>query len=296
MSVGLPVNFRPDAFAGTVEDYVLHRPPYDTLMLLDILDRAALPTKGARLIDLACGPGRLTLAIAERFADGVAIDLEAEMIAAARRAAEARGVRHIRWVVGRAEDLKAPAGAFDLVTAASAFHRFDQPHVAAMAYRWLKPGGALVTVGEVPAGGEPAKWRQAITDLVRAYVGEPAQRLQGAPNPTPAEGRAHEEQVLRHAGFYPVESRLFEKAYVWNLESLLGYLRSTSFASRAALGERHDAFEADLTAALLAYDSSGHFPEIIANGYTIARKPSSGGGEEDGPPRDDGAVTPRRSG
>jgi hypothetical protein len=83
--------------------------------------------------------------------------------------------------------------------------------------------------------------------------------------------------VLRHAGFNPVESRSFEKSYVWNLESLLGYLRSTSFASRAALGERHDAFEADLTASLLAYDSSGHFPEIIANGYTIARKPSSVG-------------------
>jgi SAM-dependent methyltransferase len=133
MSADPPVNFRPDAFAGTVEDYILHRPPYDTLMLLDMLDRAALPTKGARLIDLACGPGRLTFAIAERFADGVAIDLEPEMIAAARRAAEARGVRHIRWVVGRAEDLKAPAGAFDLVTAASAFHRFDQQYGAAMA-------------------------------------------------------------------------------------------------------------------------------------------------------------------
>jgi SAM-dependent methyltransferase len=270
-----PVNFRPDAFAGTVDDYVRHRPPYDARMVSEILSRASLPAEGARLIDLACGPGRLTFAIAERFAEGLAIDLEPNMIAAARQEAERRSIRHIRWSVGRAEDLKAPAGAFDLVTAASAFHRFDQPHVAAMAYRWLKPGGALVTVGEVPAGGEPAKWRQAITDLVWTYVGEPAQRLQGAPNATPAEGRAHEEQVLRHAGFYPVESRSFEKSYAWNLESLLGYLRSTSFASRAALGERHGAFEADLTAALLAYDGSGRYPEILGSGYTLARKTSS---------------------
>lgn len=296
MPADLPVNFRPDAFAGTVDDYVRYRPPYDARLVSEILSRAALPAEGARLIDLACGPGRLTFDIAEAFADVLAIDLEPNMIAAARLEAERRGVRHIRWSVGRAEDLEAPAGAFDLVTAASAFHRFDQPRVAAMAYRWLKPGGALVTVGDTPAGGEPVPWRQAITDLVHAYVGEPVRRLQGAAKPTPGEGLAHEEQVLRRAGFTPVESRSFEAPHTWTLESLLGYLRSTSFASRAALGERHAAFEADLTAALLAFDGSGRYAEIVANGYTLARKPSSGGGEEDGPPRDAGAVTLRRSG
>ena len=173
MPADLPVNFRPDAFAGTVDDYVRYRPPYDARMVSEILSRAALPAQGARLIDLACGPGRLTFAIAEHFADGLAIDQEPNMIAAARLEAERRGVRHIHWSVCRAEDLEAPAGAFDLVAAASAFHRFDQPRVAAMAYRWLKPGGALVTLGDVPAGGHPAAWRQAITDLVHAFVGEP---------------------------------------------------------------------------------------------------------------------------
>jgi len=63
--------------------------------------------------------------------------------------------------------------------------------------------------------------------------------------------------------------------YTWTLESLLGYLRSTSVASRAALGERHDAFEAGLTAALLAFDGSGRYREIVGSGYTLARKPSS---------------------
>jgi 2-polyprenyl-3-methyl-5-hydroxy-6-metoxy-1,4-benzoquinol methylase len=275
MPADLPVNFRPDAFAGTVDDYVRYRPPYDARMVSEILSRAALPAEGARLIDLACGPGRLTFAIAEHFADGLAIDLEPKMIAAARLEAERRGVRHIHWSVGRAEDLEAPAGAFDLVTAASAFHRFDQPRVAALAYRWLKPGGAFVTLGETPAMAARANWRSAVTDLVHAYVGEPVQRLQGAPKPTPGEGLAHEEQVLRHAGFTPVESRSFETPYTWTLESLLGYLRSTSFASRAALGERHDAFEADLTAALLAFDGSGRYPEIVGSGYTLARKTSS---------------------
>lgn len=275
MPADLPANFRPDAFAGTVDDYVRYRPPYDARMASEMLDRAALPVKGARLIDLACGPGRLTFAIAEHFADVLAIDLEPGMIAAARQEGVRRGVRHIRWSVGRVEDLEAPAGAFDLVTAASAFHRFDQPRVAALAYRWLQPGGAFVTLGDTPAMDARAEWRPAVANLVHAYVGEPVQRLQGTPNPAPDEGLADQEQVLRRAGFAPVESRSFETPHVWTLESLLGYLRSTSFASRAALGERHGAFEADLTAALLAYDGSGHYPESLGSGYTLARKPLS---------------------
>jgi ubiquinone/menaquinone biosynthesis C-methylase UbiE len=275
MPAELPANFRRDAFAGTVDDYVRYRPPYDTLMVSELLDRAALPAGSARLIDLACGPGRLTFAIAERFAEVLAIDLEPEMIAAARHEADRRAVHHIRWSVGRVEDLKAPAGVFDLVTAASAFHRFDQPRVAALAYRWLKPGGAFVTLGDTPATATRADWRPAVANLVRAYVGEPAQRLQGTPNPAPEEGLADQEQMLRHAGFTPVESHSFETPHVWTLESLLGNLRSTSFASRAALGERHGAFEAALTAALLAYDSSGRYPDILGSGYTLARKPSS---------------------
>jgi 2-polyprenyl-3-methyl-5-hydroxy-6-metoxy-1,4-benzoquinol methylase len=274
MPTDLPPNFRANAFAGTVDDYVRYRPAYDARMVHEMLDRAALPS-GARLIDLACGPGRLTFAIADHFADGLAVDLEPEMIAAARVEAARRGVGHIRWIVGRVEDLEAPAGVYDLVTAASAFHRLDQPRVAALAYRCLRPGGAFVTLGDTPATGGHASWRPTVTDLVHAYVGEPVQRLHGKPNPTHEEGRADEENVLRHAGFAPVASRSFERPYVWTLESLLGYLRSTSFASRAALGERHQAFEADLTAALLAHDGSGHYPEIVGSGYTLARKPSS---------------------
>ena len=40
-----------------------------------------------------------------------------------------------------------------------------------------------------------AKWRPAVADLVDAYVGEPVQRLQGTPNPTPEEGLACTNRV-----------------------------------------------------------------------------------------------------
>ena len=66
----------------------------------------------------------------------------------------------------------------------------------------------------------------------------------------------------------------FEAPHEWSLEALLGNLRSTSFLSRAALGERHAAFEAELSAALLAVDPSARFAEAVSSGYTLARKPT----------------------
>ncbi len=201
--------------------------------------------------------------------------MEPEMIAAAALEAERRAMRHILWMVGRVEDLEAPGGELDLVTAASAFHRFDQPRLAELVHYWLKPGAAFVTVGDMAATSGRAEWRRSVASVVRTYVGQPVQRLGGTPNPTPEEGLSDEQQVLRQAGFTPVESRMFETRCDWTVESLLGHLRSTSFASRAALGERHNAFEADVTAALLASGRSGRYQEIAATGYTLARKPPS---------------------
>jgi hypothetical protein len=54
---------------------------------------------------------------------------------------------------------------------------------------------------------------------------------------------------------------------------LLGNLRSTSVLSRAALSERHQAFEAALSDALLACDPSGRYAETVRFGYSLARKP-----------------------
>lgn len=268
----LPPNFRPDAFAGVAEDYVRYRLPYPRALLDDLLARVKLPP-GPRLLDLAAGPGRVALPIAGRFAEIWAVDQEPAMVAAGEAEAARRGARHIRWFGARAEDFQAPAAHFDLVTCGEAFHRLDQPRVAAKAHAWLKSGGAFATLGFEPMTTGRASWRDVLAEVMRAYVGEPAQRLQGSPNPTPAEGLADQEAVLRVAGFNPVESFHFEAPHVWTLETLLGNLRSTSVLSRAALGERHAAFEADLTAALLAFDPAGRYAEHVSCDYTLARKP-----------------------
>ncbi|MGH7023508.1 MAG: class I SAM-dependent methyltransferase [Caulobacteraceae bacterium] len=267
----LPSNLRPDAFAGLAADYVRYRTPYPREVLDGILDEAS-PRPGARLLDLACGPGRVALPIADRFAEVWAVDLEPDMIEAGRREAKRLGLRNVHWVVGRAEDFEAAPGGFDLITIGEAFHRLDRPRVAAMAYDWLKPGGGFVTLGPLIEEEAAPPWRRVVAGVVRDFVGEPARRL-GAANATADQEFADQTRAIRDAGFLDLTNRSFAVPHDWTLETLLGYARSNSALSPRALAGRHAAFEAALSRALLTFDPSGRYREEINWGYTFARRP-----------------------
>ena len=92
-----PRNFQAGAFAGTAEAYLRYRPPYPAALLANLVAQAQLPVS-AVLLDLACGPGRVTLDLAVSFEHVNAIDLEAEMIEVGRREAARRGVRNVEWL------------------------------------------------------------------------------------------------------------------------------------------------------------------------------------------------------
>ena len=98
-----PRNLQAGAFAGTAEAYFRYRPPYPKTLLASLVTQAHLPGS-AVLLDLACGPGRVTLDLAASFEHVHVIDLEAEMIEVGRREAARRGVRNVEWRVGRAEE------------------------------------------------------------------------------------------------------------------------------------------------------------------------------------------------
>jgi hypothetical protein len=61
------------------------------------------------------------------------------------------------------------------------------------------------------------------------------------------------EEVLRQAGFDPVESREFPTPQEWDVDSFIGYLYSTSIASKVSRADVKEPFEVDLRRALLDY-------------------------------------------
>src|ERR1700722_12115352 len=106
--------FRSDLYQGTARYYDRYRVAYPAQLIDDLVDRAALSGTG-RLLDLACGPGRVTFALSEHFADVLAVDQEEESVSYAQALADERGVAHITWRTGRAEDVDV-GDSFELVT------------------------------------------------------------------------------------------------------------------------------------------------------------------------------------
>ena len=265
-----PRNLQAGAFAGTAEAYLRYRPPYPKALLASLVAQAHLPGS-AVLLDLACGPGRVTLDIAASFEHVHAIDLEAEMIEAGRREAARRGVRNVEWRVGRAEEASLAAGSVDLVTIGEAFHRLDQVAIIEKALDWLKPGGSIAILGtySILAGGEA--WKEAVRAvarhwMTRAFPAGWADARAGA-----AVGPDAFKRLLIGASFMDVEVRSFAEPRDWTFDEIVGYLRSTSVCSEGALGDLFSGFEAGLKDALRP--AEGHlFHEQLRCGFTMGRK------------------------
>ena len=94
---------------------------------------------GMRVLDVACGPGYVAGAAAERGAETVGIDFSESMLKLAQSNFPALAFRH-----GDAEDLPFAEGAFDCVLINfGVLHFPDADKALAEAYRVLKPGGRL---------------------------------------------------------------------------------------------------------------------------------------------------------
>ena len=266
-------DFSLDAFAGTATYYARYRVPYPQALLKHLAERAGVTGEG-RLLDLACGPGRVALALVSSFREVWAIDLEPEMIEVGQKEAAQQGVNTITWTVGKAEDVQAPSAWFELITIGEAFHRLDQQLVAKQTLQWLQAGCCLASLGSygVMEGKEP--WQRIVAGIARHWTSRASPSGGGSVQPQPGSGPEHYELVLRETGFEDVASYQFVEGHDWTIETIIGNLYSTSFCSKNVLGDNSEAFEAELKAALLAHDPSGHYRETMRFGYTIGRKPA----------------------
>ncbi|MET4679013.1 bifunctional 2-polyprenyl-6-hydroxyphenol methylase/3-demethylubiquinol 3-O-methyltransferase UbiG [Stenotrophomonas rhizophila] len=110
--------------------------------------------RGARVLDIGCGGGLLSEALAKEGADVTAIDLAPELVKVARLHGLESGVS-VDYRVQAAEDLAAEQpGSFDVVTCMEMLEHVPDPGaIISACHRLLKPGGQLFlsTVNRTPA-------------------------------------------------------------------------------------------------------------------------------------------------
>jgi ubiquinone/menaquinone biosynthesis C-methylase UbiE len=221
------------------------------------------------LVDLGAGTGQVARALRPFVERVVAVDPERDMVEYGRTQAT-REHDGIEWRLARAEDVEFPSGSVDLVTSGNAFHRFDRPIVAANAARWLSADGAIVLLWSDGPLRRDEPWQVALSSVVDEWL-----ERSGAGERIPPGWERNDyadEIVLRDAGFNRQVEHTMKVPHTWTVETIVGFLRATSFASRAALQDQVDAFDADIRDVLLSNDPSGVFSQAVTFGARFARR------------------------
>jgi ubiquinone/menaquinone biosynthesis C-methylase UbiE len=100
-----------------------------------------------RILDVACGPGVVTAAIAPRAASVVAFDATEQMLEKAKARCAKAGLRNVEFRCGDAEKLPSQDAQFDGLVTRLAVHHFANPQRAFdEMFRVLRPCGVAVIV------------------------------------------------------------------------------------------------------------------------------------------------------
>jgi SAM-dependent methyltransferase len=256
-------------YAGSAAFYLQGRLPYPERLVDVFRERLDLDGSG-RLLDLGCGPGSLTLLLAPRFREVVAVDADADMIRVGMGEAVRRGIRNVRWLHAYAEDFE-DVGRFQVVTLAQSFHWMDRPVVARKIHSSLQLEGHCVYVGATThegtgsSGGSalPTVPWAAIRELIRGHLGPERRAGRGIV----AGGYTSDEQhvVFRAAGFKGPEivsvpgGDVFERSQDQVVASVL----SLSSAAPHLFGDRLPEFTDDLRRLLRSASPSAVFSEQL---------------------------------
>lgn len=104
-----------------------------------------MPPNPARVLDLACGTGISTLAIANRYPDCqvVGVELRQEYLDIAREKAKQRGITNVEWVLSRAEDYSSEV-LFDCISSSYLAKYAELERLTHNSKALLKEGGLLL--------------------------------------------------------------------------------------------------------------------------------------------------------
>jgi SAM-dependent methyltransferase len=144
---------RRTTFDAVAERYDRRRPAYPSAVF-DAIDQFAGLEPGSRVLEVGCGTGHATVALARRGYEVLAVELGANMADVARR--NLAPYPNARVVVADFERWEPPPQPFDALVSASAFHWIDPETRYAKAADALGDGGtlAVIAVDHVMGGTE----------------------------------------------------------------------------------------------------------------------------------------------
>jgi SAM-dependent methyltransferase len=108
---------------------------------------------GDRVIDIGCGPGSITIGLAQVAAHVTGVDIDGTEFADARAYAAEHGIDNVEFLEGSIDDLHVPDASFDVCTLFSMLETLDDPSSALAEVRRIVTPGGLVGASSIDYGG-----------------------------------------------------------------------------------------------------------------------------------------------
>lgn len=167
------MNDRPGASFENREvvDLYPYRPPYPETVFDQLRELA--PRHDA-MLDIGCGPGKVSRPLTLSFTDVVAVDPSRHMIALGQNLPGGRAP-NLHWVQSLAEDAPLDGWRFDLTVAAASIHWMDHDRLFSHLLAHAAPGHVFAAVSGDDAFEPPWEddWQRFLGKWVPAVTGHP---------------------------------------------------------------------------------------------------------------------------
>ena len=219
------VSRRKESFDRVAEDYNRWRGGYPEEVIVDVLASAHIEAN-SRVLEVGCGTGQVSVALAVHGVELVAVELGPNLAALARQ--NLAPFPKARVEIGAFEDWPLPSDPFDAVVVANAFHWLDPAVRFSKSAHALRLGGHLTIAHAHHVQGGTPGFFEATQEYYRKWG------LSDDPffRPTNAEDAPiMYPELNEQPEFGPLRRHRFEIPRQHTAESYLGWLRTDSLVA-----------------------------------------------------------------
>ncbi len=228
-----------ESFDAVAESYERHRAPYPQDVENAVIALADLH-EASTVLEIGCGTGQLSVALAKHGVDLLAVELGPRLAARAQR--NLAPYPNARVEVSSFEDWLLGSAKFDAVISATAFHWLDPEIRCSKSAEALRPGGvlAIVHAHHVRGGGTP----DFAADSQPHYAKWGLHKDRSFQLPTASRLPPMYMELDDLPEFSSVERRRFEIARRYSTASYIGWLETDSLVNTLAAESRRDFLDA----------------------------------------------------